>query len=60
MTSEIESWCSKNNIILAGILPFDKRLTESMVMGKTIIEHDPDTFISLEIKRILNYILNEN
>lgn len=59
MTAKISDWCRNNDIILAGTLPFDKKITESMVMGKTIIEYDPDGIISQVLRSILTYIINE-
>ncbi|MBL7073352.1 MAG: ATP-binding protein [Candidatus Omnitrophica bacterium] len=40
MTKKIEEYCKKNEITLLGKIPFDKCVVESMVAGKTILEHE--------------------
>jgi MinD superfamily P-loop ATPase len=54
MTKQIEEWCKKNNIALAGKLPFETRIVEAMVHGKSIIEYDPELKISKDINEIWN------
>lgn len=39
MTGQIESFCKENAIPVIGNIPFDKIIVESMVRGKTIVEH---------------------
>jgi len=39
MTEKIAQYCKDNNIDLIGKIPFDKSVVESMVSGKTIMEH---------------------
>lgn len=58
LTEQIQKWCVDNNIKAGGILPFDTKMVESMVKGKSIIEYNPDNNINKEIKKIWNNILN--
>lgn len=51
MSEEIERYCKANNIPLIGKVKFDKTVVESMVEGKTIIEHK-DSAVKDEICRI--------
>jgi len=39
MTSEIEDFCESKGISVIGKIGFDKAIVESMVAGKTIVEH---------------------
>ncbi|MBU4304041.1 MAG: ATP-binding protein [Candidatus Omnitrophica bacterium] len=39
MTGQIESFCKESAIPVIGKIPFDKVIVESMVRGKTIVEH---------------------
>ncbi|MFO7671386.1 MAG: ATP-binding protein [Bacteroidales bacterium] len=57
MTERIGAWCNKKNIPVAGILPFDKKMVESMVQSKTITEFDAENEISLELKKIWNKMI---
>lgn len=60
MTGKMISWCAENNIQVAGTLPFEKKMVEAMTQGLSIIEYDPESRISVEIKRIWNNILKTN
>jgi MinD superfamily P-loop ATPase len=60
MAEKIKEWCEENGIAVPGILPFDPKMVESMILGKTIIEFDPGNVISVELKKIWNKILNSN
>jgi MinD superfamily P-loop ATPase len=51
MSEKIENYCKANNIPLIGKVKFDKTVVESMVEGKTIIEHK-DSAVKDEICRI--------
>jgi MinD superfamily P-loop ATPase len=55
---QIEDWCKERNIVVAGKLPFDTKIVEAMVHGKSIIEFDPDLMISKDIKEIWIKIIN--
>ncbi|MBU0468908.1 MAG: ATP-binding protein [Candidatus Omnitrophica bacterium] len=39
MTQQIKKYCEENNISIAGKIPFDKAIVESIVQGKTLLEH---------------------
>lgn len=39
MTTQIKEFCNEKNVPVIGEIPFDKQIIESMVNGKTIIEH---------------------
>jgi len=60
MTNRIKGWCDLNGIEVAGVIPFDPKMVESMVQGKSITEYDPENQISRELKKIWNNILKEN
>ncbi len=60
ITRQIENWCKANKITVAGKLPFDNRMVEAMVMGKSITEYNAELSISKEINKIWNKILNKN
>lgn len=47
----------ENNIELIGKIPFDLKVTEAMVNGKTIIEYSPESDAAKEIERVWRRIL---
>ncbi|MBN2667004.1 MAG: P-loop NTPase [Bacteroidales bacterium] len=59
MSRQIEEWCSRNNVTVAGMLPFDRQITEAMIEAKSIIEFNPESEISKKIKIIWNRIVNQ-
>jgi len=54
MADRIEEWCVAQGSTVLGRLPFDRRVTEAMVAGKSITEMHPDTEISKTITDIWN------
>lgn len=60
MTNQIRDLCLQKNITIAGLLPFDSIVVEAMVREKTITEFESENEISTELRRIWNYILNNN
>lgn len=58
MTSQIQAWCNENKILVNGLLPFDKKMVESMVHLQTITEYDPENEVSEQLKKIWITILN--
>ena len=56
---QIKNWCKKNKISVAGYLPFDIQIVESMVFGKSIIEYNKNSEISKTINSIYNTIIHE-
>jgi len=59
MSRQIEEWCNKNDLTIAGQLPFDRIITEAMVEAKSITEFSPEHEISNKIKIIWKKILNQ-
>ena len=47
MTERIEAYGAKNNIAVIGKIPFDKKIVESMVSGKSVIEYSNGTYREL-------------
>lgn len=60
VTKEVEDYLLENKIPLIGKLPFTKKMVESMVVGKTIIEFDEQDTISKSFFSIWNKITNMN
>ena len=58
-SDQIEDWCRKNRITIAGLLSFEKQMVEAMIMGKSITEFKPDNEINKKIKIIWNKITNQ-
>ncbi len=59
MSRQIEEWCFKNDITIAGQIPFDRIVTEAMIEAKSITELNPEHEISNKIKIIWKKILNQ-
>ncbi|MFZ2340306.1 MAG: P-loop NTPase [Bacteroidales bacterium] len=59
ISMQIEDWCIHNNVIVAGMLPFDRQVTEAMIEAKSIIEFNPESEISKKIITIWNRIVNQ-
>ncbi|MCF6357122.1 MAG: P-loop NTPase [Draconibacterium sp.] len=57
ITNKVESYLFDNKIPLIGRLPFNTKMVESMVRGKTIIEYVPDENISREFYSIWEKII---
>jgi MinD superfamily P-loop ATPase len=57
MADRIEGWCAAQGSTLLGRLPFDRRVTEAMVAGKSITEMHPDIEISKKIIEIWNNLI---
>jgi len=57
ITNKVESYLFENNIPLIGRLPFNTKMVESMVHGKTIVEYVPDENISREFYSIWKKII---
>jgi MinD superfamily P-loop ATPase len=51
-TETIVRYCDKNQVEVAGKIPFDPLVTEAMVAGKTIVEYRPESSVSREIETI--------
>ncbi len=59
MADRIEEWCAAQGSPVLGRLPFDRRVTEAMVAGKSITEMHPETEISKTITDIWNKLLTD-
>jgi MinD superfamily P-loop ATPase len=57
ITEKIADYCAKNNIPLAGKIPFDRSVVDAMVAGKTIIEYK-DSKAKKEVIDIWNTFQN--
>jgi len=60
ITAKIEDWCAKNNIPVAGKIPFDDQIVEAMINCQSITEWRPESETSKEIKRIWKQINSIN
>ena len=56
ITGQVENYLAEKQIPLVGKLPFDTKMVESMVDGKTIIEFAPNEKISREFEIIWDKI----
>lgn len=59
VTLEIEQWCLQKGILVVGKIPFDTQIVEAMLQCKSIVECLPQSEVSIEIKRIWEYIVND-
>jgi MinD superfamily P-loop ATPase len=51
-TEKIMHFCKENSIEIAGRIPFNPKVTEAMVNGKTIIDYSPGSDVAKEIEVI--------
>jgi MinD superfamily P-loop ATPase len=51
-TEKISSFCRENGIEVVGRIPFDPKVTEAMVNGKTIVEYSPRSAVVIEMKNM--------
>jgi len=51
-TDKILGFCAENSIKVVGKIPFNPKVTEAMVNGKTIVEYSPDSDVAKEIENI--------
>jgi MinD superfamily P-loop ATPase len=51
-TEKILRFCKENSIEVVGRIPFNPKVTEAMVNGKTIIEYSPESYAAKEIETI--------
>ena len=51
-TSKILRFCEENGIEVVGRIPFNPKVTEAMVNGKTIVEYAPESDVAKEIENI--------
>jgi MinD superfamily P-loop ATPase len=55
VSANIEDYCRKHDMKLAGKIRFDQDITEAMVKGKTLIEYQPGETAD-EIKKVWNQV----
>jgi MinD superfamily P-loop ATPase len=60
IAKQIREWCNKNDVSIAGYLPFSQDIVKAMVEGKSIYEYDPDHEISRNLKNIWQKILGNH
>lgn len=58
VSKQIEEWCAGKNVYVAGMLPFDRQITEAMIGSKSINEFNPESETSKTIKAIWDRIVN--
>lgn len=58
VSKQIEEWCAGKNVHVAGMLPFDRQITEAMIGSKSINEFNPESETSKTIKAIWDRIVN--
>jgi MinD superfamily P-loop ATPase len=51
-TEKILRFCEENSIEVVGKIPFNPKVTEAMVNGKTIVEYAPESDVAKEIENI--------
>ena len=51
-TDKILRFCEENSIKVVGRIPFNPKVTEAMVNGKTIVEYAPESDVAKEIENI--------
>ncbi len=57
MADRIEGWCAAQGTSLLGRLPYDRRVTEAMVAGKSVTEMFPEAEISKKLTDIWNKLI---
>ncbi|MCX6234117.1 MAG: ATP-binding protein [Bacteroidetes bacterium] len=59
MSRQIENWCKKHKISVAGYLPFTSQIVNAMVQQMSIIEYNKNSEISKTLGTIYNTIIHE-
>jgi len=61
-TEKILAFCKERSIEVVGMIPFNPKVTEAMVRGKTIVEYSPGSDVTNEIRCIwekITVLLNQ-
>jgi MinD superfamily P-loop ATPase len=58
VSDQIEKWCIRQKIPMAGKLPFDEAVVKAMVNQQTIVEWAPEGETSMKIAEIWEAINN--
>jgi MinD superfamily P-loop ATPase len=53
---QIEAYCDRNDIEIAGTIPFDERVTEAMVLGEPVTAYHPGAPASRAIAQVWNRV----
>lgn len=56
-TEKISSFCGEKGVEFVGRIPFNPKVTEAMINGKTILEYSPRSAVAVEIKKMWEKIL---
>lgn len=56
MSEKIKLYCLQSSIPVVAELPFDKRVVEAMVAGRTIIESYPDSLVATRLMEVYRII----
>jgi MinD superfamily P-loop ATPase len=57
-TESVVKFCEKNQVEVAGKIPFNPIVTDAMVNGKPILEYAPGSDVAQEIKGVWNRVLS--
>lgn len=60
MTRQIENWCSASGIRVIGKIPFDAKIVEAMLHGKSIVEWAAGSVAAKEIALIYQRVFTNN
>jgi MinD superfamily P-loop ATPase len=60
MTDQIKRRCEESGVKVIGELPFDAKVVEAMISGKSITEYNPDLAISKGILKIWNKVFYQD
>ncbi len=52
MSAEVEQYLNDNNIEILAKIPFDKAFVEAMIEGKTIVEYQPESTLTQQLREV--------
>ncbi len=58
VVKEIKTFLDENNIPLLAQIPFDEKMVESMTLGQTIVDYQPESEITKSIKTVWKRLMN--
>jgi len=58
MARTIESYSEGKRIPVVGKIPYDPIFTNAMILGKSVMEYDPDSQVSMSIKEIWQRVIS--
>lgn len=59
ITAQLEAWCQQEGIPVVGLFPFDPEVLTAMIDGKSIVEHRPESEISVRIGEAFQRIMKD-